>query len=91
MVAAEVVAVAVGVNAVVLVAAILTAQGTSCIHRPLKAFTRLSLKSMARNTEPMPISLKITGGTSGSNRELTKLRACISLDRRLFLSLLPHG
>ena len=88
------VAVAVGAveaNAVAVVAATLTAQGTSFIHRPLKVFTRLSLKSMARNTEPMPISLKITGGTSGSNRELTKLRACISLDRRLFLSLLPHG
>ena len=91
MVAAEVVAVAVGVNAVVLVAAILTAQGTSCIHRPLKVFTKLSLKPMARNTEPMPTSLKITGGTSGSNQELTKLRACISLDRRLFLGLLPPG
>ena len=91
MVGAVVGAVVVGANAVAVVAAILTAQGTSCIHRPLKAFTRLSLKSMARNTEPMPISLKITGGTSGSNRELTKLRACISLDRRLFLSLLPHG
>ena len=91
MVVAVVAAVVVGANAVAVVAAILTAQGTSCIHRPLKAFTRLSLKSMARNIEPMPISLKITGGTSGSNRELTKLRACISLDRRLFLSLLPHG
>ena len=91
MVGAVVGAVVVGANAVAVVAAILIAQGTLCIHRPLKAFTRLSLKSMARNTEPMPISLKITGGTSGSNRELTKLRACISLDRRLFLSLLPHG